>query len=343
MKLFIVGSDRLGAIETYYVKYLRDTGVNVMHFPAQSIFFDYYQRNIPNKLMYRLGLSSILQKININFKKAIEEFTPDIIWIFKGMEIFPQSLQWAKSKGIVLVNYNADSPFIFSGKGSGNKNVTVSIDLYDLFLTYNKEDKQQMEIQHHIRSEILPFGYDLKEEVFNEGESLKEVKKVCFLGNPDRIRAKFLTDLAKLNVKIDVYGFHWNRVVNHPNITIYNPVYKDDFWRTLRKYRVQLNLLRPHNLTTHNMRTFEAGGVGAIQLAPDTPDHRFYFKENEEIFLFNDVTSCCQKIDYLMNLPLQEAKQIRENVRNRSLNSGYDYKSRSDQALAFLKSIDDKK
>jgi spore maturation protein CgeB len=338
MRLLITGSDKVYAIENLYVKYLRKLGIELLHFPAQSWFYDYYQKNLFNKLVYQSGFSSVLKEINQSFKSKIEAFRPDIIWIFKGMEIFPQSLEWARSKGILLVNFNGDSPFIFSGKGSGNENVSNSIGLYDLFLTYNREDKKQMESKK-IRAEILPFGFDLEENLLHECEHIQEINRVCFLGNPDDGRGKFITDLAKNGVEIDVYGNNWKRYVNHSNISIQPPVYGDDFWRTLRKYRVQLNLMRPHNLTTHNMRTFESAGAGAIQLAPATEDHHLYFEENKEIFLFKDVESCRRKIMEIEGLPIDKANTVRKNARQRSLADGYSYEKRSEQAHSFLKTL----
>jgi spore maturation protein CgeB len=142
-----------------------------------------------------------------------------------------------------------------------------------------------------------------------------------------------------IGVKIDVYGNNWKRYANHSNITIYPPAYGDDFWRVLRKYRVQLNLRRPHNLTTHNMRTFEAAGVGAIQLAPATEDHRLYFKENEEIFLFTDMDSCVKQVAEIKSLSIKKADSIRKNVRRRALADGYSYEKRSEKALSFIKAL----
>jgi spore maturation protein CgeB len=236
------------------------------------------------------------------------------------------------------VNYNGDSPFVFSGKGSGNDNVRNSTGLYDLFLTYNREDKKQMEARN-IRSEILPFGFDLRQDLFDECDLIKEINRVCFLGNPDEERAQFIKHLALMNVSIDVYGNQWKRYVNHSNIHIFQPVYGDDFWRTLRKYRVQLNLMRPHNLTAHNMRTFETAGVGGIQLAPATEDHQMYFKENEEIFLFRELKSCTDKISEIRDFSIQQARRIRQNSRQKSLANGYSYEGRSKQALSFLRTL----
>ena len=54
MKLFISGSDKVYAIENFYVKYLKEAGVDVFHFPAQSLFYDHYQKSIFNKLIYQI-------------------------------------------------------------------------------------------------------------------------------------------------------------------------------------------------------------------------------------------------------------------------------------------------
>jgi hypothetical protein len=44
MKLMVVGSDKIFAIENFYFKYLSALGVETKTFNAQSFFFDYYQK-----------------------------------------------------------------------------------------------------------------------------------------------------------------------------------------------------------------------------------------------------------------------------------------------------------
>ncbi len=339
MRLMIVGSDRIYAIENFYVKYLREQGVEVFHFPAQSIFYDYYQAGILNKLFYRAGLSGILKKINRLFLQAVENFKPDVIWVFKGMEIFPGSLEKVKEQAVKLVNFNGDSPFVFSGAGSGNSNITKSTWLYDLHFTYNESIKQEMENRFGIPTEILPFGFDIDEETFQLCCALPEVNRVCFMGNPDVFRGEFLQQLAERNVPLDLYGNDWERFVKHPGVQIFGPLYAAEGWKVLRKYRVQLNLMRPHNPESHNMRTFELGGVGAIQLAQDTPDHRSNFTAGEEIFLFTDVKDCHTKLQELLAMDAPAAKIIREKARKRSFDSGYYYQARAQHALQKIKTI----
>ncbi len=337
MKILVVGSDKIYAIENFYVKYLRESGIDVFHFSAQSIFYDYYQKGIVNKVIFKSGLSTVYTKINEQFIQAVDVFKPDIILVFKGMEILPQSLRYAKGKNIKLVNYNPDSPFIFSGKGSGNSNITKSISLYDLHFTYNMSIKKEMETIYKIPTSILPFGFDVSDKVFEESCKMGEVMRTCFLGNADKERSRFLEGLAAHGIEIDVYGNNWKRFIVHPGIHIFDPVYGDELWKVLRKYRVQLNLMRPHNPDSHNMRSFEVPGIGGIQLAPDTIDHKTYFEPGKEIFLYKDVDHCALQIKHILGLSADEAMMIRMQARHRSLDSNYTYEDRTTQAMEKMK------
>jgi len=342
MRLLIVGSDKIYAIENFYVKYIQEQGVEVTLFTAQDYFEDYYHKNILNKLLYRAGLSRIIGKVNLLFKRAVSQFKPDIVWIFKGMEIEPSSLLWLRKLGISLVNYNPDNPFIFSGRGSGNKNIRRSLPLYDLFFTYNLQIQSRLEKDYNAKVSFLPFGFDLDNGLYQTLSELPEKIKLCFAGNPDEERAAFISKLAEAGMDIDVYGNDWKRFINHSRVTVFPPVLGDEFWKVLRSYRVQLNLMRPHNEHSHNMRSFEVPGVGGILLAPDTREHRMFFTANEDIFLFGNAEECIEKIRFLLSLNANQADMIRQKARQKSLEAGYQYKGRAQFALKEMKTLSQK-
>ena len=158
-----------------------------------------------------------------------------------------------------------------------------------------------------------------------------------FVGNPDKYRAAFITSLAEEGIQTDVFGNDWQKYISHQNVTVHKTVEGDEFWKTLYKYRVQLNLMRPHNLTTHNMRSIEIAGIGGIQLAPDTEDHRQYFIPEKEIFLYKEMGDCILQIKKILALSHSAAEEIRQNAHRRSANSGYSYKDRARQALEEMK------
>jgi spore maturation protein CgeB len=339
MRILIVGSDKIYAIENFYKKYLSELGEDVKLFTAQNYFYEYYQKSIINKLLYRASLSGIITKINNLFISEVKQFKPDIIWIFKGMEITPESLEWARQNDIKLVNYNPDNPFIFSGRGSGNQNVTNAIPLYNLHFTYNLAVKKKMETDFNVQTEFLPFGYDLENDLYLSCSRQEEILKVCFAGNPDKERVAFLENMASSGIQIDVFGNNWSRFVKHAGIKVFEPVYGDEFWRVLARYRVQLNLMRVHNIDSHNMRSFEVPAVGGIMLAPDTVEHKLFFKDGQQAFWFSNIKAAVEKANYILGLSTQEAVQIRMNARERSLRSGYSYRDRSKTALEKLKAL----
>ncbi len=341
MKLLVIGADSNYAIERFYLKYWSAHGKNITveFFPAQNIFYKYYNKNSLNKIIFKLGISAIYNKINKKLVRKIDVFQPDLIFIFKGMEVFPTSLLLAKEKGIKLINYNPDNPFIFSGRGSGNSNITKSIGLYDYHFTYSVDIKKQIDLQFNIPTSILPFGFDIDESVYNLALNKDEIHKVCFIGNPDEFRAKLIQSLANKGIEIDVFGYRWEKFVKHQNIKCFNTVSNNELWYTLRKYRIQLNIMRPHNLNAHNMRTFEIPGIGGIQLAPNTLDHQLFFEEGKEIFLYKNVEECVSKINYLLLLSTAKANEFRVFARAAAINNRHSYKDRAMQVMEVLEKL----
>ena len=339
MKLLLVGSDQVWSLERIYLRYLREAGVETELFAAQNLLYDYHKRSLVHKMRLRLGVSGIYKMINRRLLEIVDRFQPDRIWVFKGMEVLPGTLRLLHELKIPLANYNPDNPFVFTGRGSGNKNVTDSISLYDLHFTYNLEIKKRLEQEYRLPVCLLPFGFELADEVWQECLREPEIRRVCFVGNPDPQRAAIIRDLAEAGMEIDLYGNDWNKVVRHPGLQIFAPVYGDRFWKILRAYRVQLNLMRIHNENSHNMRSLEVPGVGGIMLAPDTDEHRMLFKDGEEAFLFRDILECLRKAKYLLELSPQEAHNIRSRARTRSLEAGYTYKARTAFALEQLRKL----
>ena len=337
----VVGADSPYAIERFYVKHISENNLvsRVGFFTAQNKFLEYYKTSIWRKIWYRTGLSGILPAINKELLNTLSTEPWDAVFVFKGMEILPQTLAAIRKLSIKLINFNPDSPFIFSGKGSGNDNITDSIRLYDLYLSYDHSVVERLQKEYGIRSALLPFGFELEQETYNDCLAVEEIVGACFVGNPDRQRARFILQLAKEGIAMDVYGNEWDRFVSHRNVKVHSIVYHEEFWKILRCYRVQLNLMRPHNPHSHNMRTFEIPAVGGIQVAPNTRDHALFFESEKEIFLFNEVGDCVTQIGKLLKMSKTSASEIRMAARSRSIISDYSYRNRSKQVIDEIHSL----
>jgi len=338
-RILLVGSDKVWSLERIFLKHLCNLGVEAQLFASQNLFYDFYEKNLINKILFRTGISSIYKTINEELLKKVNEFQPDLIWVFKGMEVLPETLKNLKSRGIGLANYNPDNPFFFSGRGSGNKNVKDSIGLFHVHFTYDRDIRKTIQNEFGLPCYILPFGFELSEALYQQCKNQDEILKICFIGNPDKGRVEFLEKLAD-QLPLDVYGHDWEKHTQHQNISIHGPVYGDDFWKTLYRYRAQLNLLRPHNPASHNMRSFEIPGVGGIGLFPDTIDHREYFGSTGIAFLYHNMSECIVKAEEIFQMSRKDISEWRNNARNLSLQKGFDYLSRTKQFLASLNEID---
>jgi hypothetical protein len=251
------------------------------------------------------------------------------------MEIFPETLKALKKKTNKLINYNPDNPFIFSDKGSGNQNVTNSISLYDLHLTYDAWVKEKMEREFNIPTQLLPFGFDEEAISDEELKAVDEIQAVCFLGNPDAYRVAIINSLLETGIEVHLYGNDWAKFINHELAVIHNPVYGLEFYYILRKYRVQLNVMRTHNLNSHNMRSIEIPGVGGVMLAPKTADHLNFFEVGSEIFIYADNISLATEVQRILNIDKSVIEQLRIKARAKVLGN-FTYKIQTNRILSLV-------
>lgn len=337
MKILIVGSDKKIAIESLYARYLNVLGTETSIYPLKDMTQQRIKKSLLFRVLIRLNGYFVLNRLNVELLKTISKTKPDIVWVFKGMYVRPKTLKKIKHQALI-VNYNPDHPFIFSSRGSGNINVTKSISIYNLHLCYHLGVKQKLEKDYNLKTAVLPFGFDLNADFFEELQLEREIKKVCFIGNPDKKRVDTISAIASCGFKVDIYGHGWNTtsLISKENITIFDALYGDDFWRKLRAYRVQLNIFREHNIGTHNMRTFEIPACGGVQLSPYSDEQASFFTENSEIFFYRSQNDLIDKIRQLLAEDDTAIQNYRNSARQRSLYSEYSYQNRSNQVLAIF-------
>ncbi len=324
--LVIVGSNHKSALELIFARELIHFGYLVDIYPSQSNFLKFYNRSVFHKFLFRLGMTSIISGIQEDFRGFMLNKKPTVVIIFKGMEIRYETISWLKSIGIKVYNYNPDHPYIFSGRGSGNINVKKCIALFDIYFSY-ASDAIDMLRANGIVSQRIPFGFDNYGFQFKLLKKEEEISKLCFIGNGDKHRTVFLNELSRMGLAIDVFGENWSDFGLSKRIHVSSSLYGEDFWTTMQKYKVQLNLLRPHNHNTHNMRSFDIPGAGGIMLAPKTPDHNEFFVDGVEVFLFSNIKDAFKLAKSIIDLPFLERQKIRLCAREKCVNN-YTYKHR---------------
>lgn len=345
MKILIVGSNNKWAIERYYVKYLQACGAEVVIYPAADIVFDYHSKNLLNKVLFKTKLKTGYKEVNRGLMEMAKATRPDIIWVFKGMEIYPETLDSLKKSHFRLANYNPDHPFIIISSGSGNRNVSDSVGLYDLHFCYHNNLLQEIREKFGIATVFLPFAYEATDVVYTDPAEIREINKICFQANPDEYRAHVIQLLSKNGFEVDVFGYQWDKygIRGLKNVNVYGLTSRKDFWRMNQEYRLQLNLFRKYNTGSHNMRTFEIPAVGGIQLAPYSEEQAGFFTPDEEIFLFRNEQELVEKAEAVLKMDEYKIQAIRNKARKRSLDSDYTFQNRARTVYeAFDKMIKEK-
>lgn len=273
--------------------------------------------------------------------EAAERFRPDAVWVFKGMELYPMTCRLLRRRGVRLVNYNADHPFNYFSRGSGNRNVRRSILEFDLHLTYSRRIAAEMRNRFPgICVAVVPFGHDVGDDTYARIAEEEEILRACFLGNPDDHRRCRISEIVKAGIPIDVYGHRWDQFLEPaPTLRIHSSALGEDMLRTLRRYRVQLNFFRPHNAASHNMRSFEVPACGGVMLAEDSVEHRAFFESGREAFFFRDDYEMIATCRAILELPKHEADELRRRARRRTLAAKYSYRDRALAALAEIKRV----
>jgi hypothetical protein len=328
-RILIVGNSAPWAIENFYQNHLKNLGYKVELFNVSEF---YNTKSIIERLRFKLMDLSLFKQVNVQLLAYCERVRPDIIWVFKGIEIYPETLMRLNIMGVFLVNYNPDHPFLRSSPSHGGINIEHSIPFYNLLFSYRKDLVTIFREKYCKPAEVLPFGYELKDSEFNRLKVSEQFQRVCFIGMPDKERTAILLYLARMGFKIDIFSeLYYNKKVLacNNNIILNKPAYGDEFWRTIMSYRVQLNFLRKHNKNSHNQRTFEVPGAGGVLLTEFSDEQSDFFNEGREIFFFRSVSELPDQISSVLALSKDDSIQLRINARKRSEEHGYSYEERA--------------
>ncbi len=338
MRLLVSATRGSTTLPSEYGRQLQDLGCTL---------FRYYGGNerrgsVPQsvrRILQRTFTYPIWRQANCDLLDMAENYNPDVVWIFKGSDIYPSTIRKLKQRGNRLISYNADHPFRFFSPGSGNSNVRKSIPEYDLHLTYSRHIAMEMaDAYPGVCTGVVPFGHAIDDALYASLSGEHEIVRVCFLGNPDTHRIRNIGVLLSAGINVDVYGHSWDRFRGElAGARIHGAIYGTEMYRTLRRYRVQLNFLRPHNLHSHNMRTFEAPASGAIMLAEDTIEHREFFRPGLEAFYFSSDEELVTQARRLLSLGAEEASEIRRRARLRSVEQPFRYRDRTQLALGLIR------
>lgn len=292
-------------------------------------------KSLPVKALAPL-LGRAQDRMNQAFERAVNEYSPELIIVLKGLGIYPETLKRLRSNsGRIIVNFNGDDPHNLY---SSNRNVLEAIPLYDCVFIWSKILVRLLLEDGARRAEQLPFGCnpDLSEEVaVTQDDSARYGSEIVFVGTWDREREKSLAGLSDLD--LGIWGPYWNRASRKSglarcvrggavDLTVMEKIY--------RSSKVVINLMRPQNHLSHNMKTFEIPAMGGFMLAPRTMEHMEIFEEGKEVAFYDSMEELRENAIYFSKHD-EERTAMARRARQKVL-SNHTYTDRMRQLIKTL-------
>jgi len=259
------------------------------------------------------------------FRRRVEALVDngpaDLVLVVKGALLDSHSIDHLRLRfGSPVVCWNPDSPFddAVSNCGAG---IPRAIRAYDAYITWAHDVAERLSA---VGAQVLvvPFAWDpeIMQPIAGDGAVSD---RIVFVGTGTRERIASLQSLAHL--RPIVFGNRWPGI---QGVDIRPPVRGVEFCKVVGEAKWNLNLLRPQNAQSHNMRTFELVGAGGTQVAPQTDDHRRFLGGDSRTALFQ---SREELESILRSDPGERSPRVS------GVLEGHTYNDRAQQALTDLR------
>jgi len=335
--ILILGSFSSGALELQYAKNLKAQSWQIKCIDIQEPVNLIKNKNLLTKSIHFVYPSAYYEDLNKVILKEAAMFKPMVILIFKGMELFPETVEELKNHCKFLCNYNPDHPFEFYSRGAGNSNVEKSIKFFDTYFSYSNSICKKLKNSYGIDSFCIPFGYDAQVVPIKKHEHFI-TDQFLFIGAWDKEREHNIKKLT--DIDLQVYGPEiWAKKLKFKKQIKYHskPLYEQNYADACLNAGGVLNFLRPQNILeqSHNMRTFEVPGYSGLLISERTEEQLSFFEEDKEAVYFSNIEELKQKLKYYASNRSSIAK-IKDNALKRSVKSNYSYKHRAELLTTFI-------
>ncbi|MEJ2671402.1 MAG: glycosyltransferase [Deltaproteobacteria bacterium] len=288
--------------------------------------------------------------LNREVLQEAERFGPDLVFVYRGTHIWPETLRRLKAghPGAVLAGYNNDNPF-----GSGQVRGLWRFFLrglpdYDLVLAYRPQNLTDFKMAGAKRVELLRswFVPERNHPVELSQEDREEYgSEVVFAGNYEpEGRLEWLEEVSKAGFQLKLFGpgQYWDKVLRRsPYLSHLAPVrqvWGEDYNKALCGAKVALCLLSKMNLDTYTRRCFEIPATKTMLLSEYTDDLATLYVEGEEAEFFRSKQELIAKLRrYVADEALR--RRVAEAGYRRVVADGHDVVSRMRQVITWVNEL----
>lgn len=302
MRIFYIGKLREGTTSLARMTTLNDLGHAIVPFNISA--FEAQSPRIVQSIAWRLNAGPMVRAINRALQREVKNLKGgiDLIWVEKGVWIYPETLQaFKEATGARVLHYTPDAQFVIQR----SRHFLASIPLYDVFVT-TKEWEVDAYKQAGAKRVLLTYqGYDSRfyPRAVSDQERTQYASDVCFIGHTQPHYAQRLKALSTIGIQLRIWGNAWPAYAKrHPwaRGLVNSGLWGESYPVALSCAKIGLGLLGKHIPETSTTRSFEIPATGTFLLAERTALHQQLFEEGKEAEFFSSDDEMIDKVKFYL-------------------------------------------
>lgn len=352
MKILVVGDGRSEIHEVAVVAAFERLGHQVKYFYWQGYFnASTLAKGIWVRLQNKFLIGPLINRLNRDLIKLSEITRPDLVFVYRGTHIAPQSIIKIKEKSpnCVVYGYNNDDPFSEGHPPWLWRHFLKGVPFYDLIFAYRHHNLSDFEKIGAKRVKLLRSWFIPEKShpvSLEDKDNFLYGCDVVFIGHfEDDGRLECLEEIVKSGIKLNLYGppYEWNkRLARSPVLKHLVPVrlvWNEEYNKAICGAKIALCFFSKLNRDTYTRRCFEIPATKTMLLSEYSKDLSTIYSPGEDADFFNDKDDLVRKIRlYLADEELRS--RVALNGFLRVSKDGHDILSRMSMVLECTKSIE---
>tara|TARA_X000000368_G_scaffold392767_1_gene357840 strand:- start:20343 stop:21386 length:1044 start_codon:yes stop_codon:yes gene_type:complete len=329
-KIIIVGNWSWDHCEKAFSDALEDLNFEVIPFKVNE--------NSMHKILQLIPLNFFTKNLQSRLIKIAQDQNPDFIFFWNATHISHKTICNLKERGIKIISYSNDDPYINSNKPLAQKFIWKNFLKYicssDFHFVYRPINIIESKEYTNSPIYLLP-PYFIPHTFENIELDKDDIERftcdIVFIGHyEDDIRAEYLESVYDLEMDIKLFGTGWNERAPKSFINKFGKTERLDqknYFKCLKASKICLSFLSKYNRDVYTRRCFEITGSGNLLLCERNNYITSLFKEDKEAVFFSSKEEMLQKIKWLLSNP-NTLEQIQKSGQRRAYLDGHDIKSR---------------
>jgi spore maturation protein CgeB len=289
---------------------------------------------------------------NRDLLNLAEKVRADVVFVWRGTHIFPQTVRRLKAGGAMLTSFNNDDPFSPHYR-TGSMHLRrlwryykPAIPEYDVHFVYREQNVAEMYAAGAKHVAVLPSYYvpELHRRMpLSPEDAARFDSDITFVGHDEVPRMEYLRRLVAAGLKVRLFGptAFWTPQKLGDMADYFGdvrPVFGDDYARAISGAKMGLCAFSRLNRDDYTRRVFEIPACGSMLLCERTDHMRRLYIEDQEAVYFDSADELVEKARALVAEP-DRLNRIGAAGHRRCITSGYDVQSRMKHYLETLRAF----